>query len=84
MIAVSHSVDGIFLNTLKFGFLIEQVEDGAIYSIDVRVHEQFSNSDSIKLLLPLPLQSLLSDGFDLLGLQEIQKGGDCEYILAEN
>ena len=44
-------IDCIFFDGLEIWFFIEQKKDGAIYSVEIRVHKHFCDCDAIKLFL---------------------------------
>lgn len=46
--------------------------------------KEFSDSYPVKFLLPLLFESELSDGLNLFGVNEVEKGSDGEDILGEN
>ena len=81
---MGQSVDHIFLNVLKSRFFIKEEKDRAIYSVKVGIDKEFSDSYPVKFLLSLLLESELSDGLNLLGVNKVEKGSDGEDILGEN
>ena len=50
MIVLCDGVNGMVFNLLKFGFLIEEEEDGAVDSIEVGLNEVLGNGDFVKWL----------------------------------